>query len=201
MTDMERKTFCAALIRYGAQAQITMVFEEMAELQDVLCKFLRGRVDGDTLANIAEEIADVGIMLDQMAIEFEVEDAVAEQRARKVRRLRSRLEYVEQEGLTMAEYIEREAAVKAANEWVSEACKEPVMRVIRLFDKLQKVPAADVAPVVHGRWVSVAGKRDRICSRCLHNEPYKNADDDAEVFEFCPHCGAKMDIEDGGDSE
>ena len=34
-----------------------MVFEEMAELQDVLCKFLRGRVDGDTLANIAEEIA------------------------------------------------------------------------------------------------------------------------------------------------
>ena len=43
MTDMERKTFCAALSRYGAQAQITMVFEEMAELQDVLCKFLRGR--------------------------------------------------------------------------------------------------------------------------------------------------------------
>ena len=91
MTDMERRTFCAALSRYGAQAQITMAFEEMAELQDVLCKFLRGRVDGDKLA-------DVGIMLDQMAIEFEVEDAVAEQRAHKVRRLRSRLEYVEQEG-------------------------------------------------------------------------------------------------------
>ena len=62
------------------------------ELQDVLCKFLRGRVDGDTLANIAEELADVGIMLDQMAIEFEVEDAVAEQRAHKVRRLRERME-------------------------------------------------------------------------------------------------------------
>ncbi len=92
MTDMERKTFFAALSRYGAQAQIMMVFEEMAELQDVLCKFLRGRVDGDTLANIAEEIADVGIMLDQMAIEFKVEDAVAEQRAYKVRRLRERIE-------------------------------------------------------------------------------------------------------------
>ena len=98
MTDMERKTFCAALSRYGAQAQIMMVFEEMAELQDVLCKFLRGRVDGDTLANIAEEIADVGIMLDQMAIEFKVEDAVAKQRAYKVQRLRNRIEYVEQEG-------------------------------------------------------------------------------------------------------
>ena len=90
MTDMERRTFCAALYHYGGQAQITM--EEMAELQDVLCKFLRGRVDGDTCANIAEEIADVGIMLDQMAIEFEVEDAVAEQRAFKVRRLRERIE-------------------------------------------------------------------------------------------------------------
>lgn len=48
----------------------------------------------------------------------------------------------------MAEYIKREAAVKAANEWVSEACMAPVMRVSRLFDKLQKVPAADVATVV-----------------------------------------------------
>ena len=97
MTDMERSIFCAALSCYGAQAQIMMVFEEIAELQDVLCKFLRGRVDGDTLANIAEEIADVGIMLDQMAIEFEVEDAVAGQRAYKIDRLRNRIEHVGRE--------------------------------------------------------------------------------------------------------
>ena len=92
MTNAERKTFQAALSCYGAQAQITMGFEEMAELQNVLCKFLRGRIDGDTLVSIAEEIADVGIMIDQMAIEFKVEDAVAEQRAFKVRRLRERIE-------------------------------------------------------------------------------------------------------------
>lgn len=97
MTDMERSIFCAALSCYGAQAQIMMVFEEMAELQDVLCKFLRGRVDGDTLANIAEEIANVGIMLDQMAIEFKVEDAVAGQRDYKVDRLRNRIEHVGRE--------------------------------------------------------------------------------------------------------
>ena len=46
------------------------------------------------------------------------------------------------------EYISREAALKAANEWVSEACMAPVMRVSRLLDKQQKVPAADVAEVV-----------------------------------------------------
>ena len=91
MTDIERKTFQEALSRYGAQAQITMAFEEMAELQDVLCKFLRGRVGCDMLHNIAEEIADVGIMLDQMKIEFQVEDAVAEQRDYKVQRLRERI--------------------------------------------------------------------------------------------------------------
>ena len=47
MTDMERKTFCAALSRYGAQAQITMVFEEMAELQDVLLKLDGAISDAD----------------------------------------------------------------------------------------------------------------------------------------------------------
>lgn len=91
MTDMERKTFCAAISCYGARAQITMAFEEMAELQDALCKRLRGRDVAS--AHIAEELADVGIMLDQMAVLFEVEDAVAEQRAYKAQRLLRRLKY------------------------------------------------------------------------------------------------------------
>jgi hypothetical protein len=67
----------------------------------------------------------------------------------------------------MAEYIEREAAVKAANEWVSEACMASVMRVSRLFDKLQKVPAADVAPVVYCRECKRSGLTEfgkRYCS-------------------------------------
>lgn len=68
----------------------------------------------------------------------------------------------------MAEYIERETAVKAANEWVSEACMAPVMRVSRLFDKLQKVPAADVAPVVR-------------CEDCKHLYVWNR-----DVYAFCP---------------
>ena len=91
MTDMERKTFCAALSRYGAQAQITMVFEEMAELQDVLCKFLRGRVGGNTRANIAEEIADVEIMLEQLKLMFNIRDEVTQQRTAKLQRLDNRI--------------------------------------------------------------------------------------------------------------
>lgn len=92
----------------------------------------------------------------------------------------------------MAEYIEREALLDSI---CHEMCRIAFCGATNcaFMAKVCSAPAADVAPVVHGRWISVAGKRDRICSRCLHNEPYKNADDDAEVFEFCPHCGAKMD--------
>lgn len=92
----------------------------------------------------------------------------------------------------MAEYIEREALLDSI---CHETCRIAFCGATNcaFMTKVCSAPAADVAPVVHGRWVSVAGKRDRICSRCLRNEPYKNADDDAGVFEFCPHCGAKMD--------
>ncbi len=88
------------------------------------------------------------------------------------------------------EYISREAAMKAANEWVSEACMAPVMRVSRLFDKLAKVPAADVAEVVHRRWISfldgdhIMPERYYRCSRCGRAESRRQP--------YC-HCGAKMD--------
>lgn len=84
----------------------------------------------------------------------------------------------------MAEYIKRETAVKAANEWASEACMAPVMRVSRLLDKLQKVPAADVAPVVHGHRVDNGGSYAR-CSQCDGVLPL--------CANYCHNCGAIMD--------
>lgn len=96
----------------------------------------------------------------------------------------------------MDEYIKREAAVKAANEWVNEACKEPVMRVSRLFDKLQKVPAADVALVVHGRWAHLGGD-EWCCSACGFVITTEGSWD-KPTKKYCEDCGAKMD---GGDSD
>lgn len=63
----DNEILTGALKKYGANAQIVMVFEEMAELQKELCKYLRGRQNE---AEIAEEIADVRIMLDQMELLF-----------------------------------------------------------------------------------------------------------------------------------
>lgn len=91
MTEEERKIFLDALRVFGGRNQITVALEEMSELQKEFCKYLRNDSSFSTV-NIAEEIADVGIMLDQMAIEFKVEDAVAEQRQYKVQRLRERID-------------------------------------------------------------------------------------------------------------
>ncbi|ABR48748.1 conserved hypothetical protein [Alkaliphilus metalliredigens QYMF] len=78
-----------ALVTWGQEAQITMVFEEMAELQKELCKVLRGeKVTG----NIAEEIADVEIMLEQMKLLFEIEGLVRDNKIYKLERLAERLE-------------------------------------------------------------------------------------------------------------
>ena len=58
---------------------------------------------------------------------------------------------------------------------------------------LREAPTIDVAPVRHGRWVSVPHKLARVCSVCNRDEPYKFADIDADVYDYCPNCGAKMD--------
>lgn len=83
------------------------------------------------------------------------------------------------------EYISREAALKAANEWVNEACMAPVMRVSRLFDKLAKVPAADVAEVRYGWWIYHDDDGVFTCSECGNAESNDSY--------YCRLCGAKMD--------
>ena len=91
MTEFEEKIFRRALEKYGRVSQITMVMEEMSELQKELCKNLRGK---NNTAEIAEEIADVSIMLDQMKILFNCDNEGSRDRAAKVVRLRLRNEEV-----------------------------------------------------------------------------------------------------------
>lgn len=85
----EMEVLQRALDTYGSVLQIVMVFEEMSELQKELCKYLRGKYSP---ANIAEEIADVEIMLEQMKMLFCCADDVRNERRRKVERLKERLD-------------------------------------------------------------------------------------------------------------
>lgn len=72
----------------GEKAQICMMFEEMSELQKELCKSIRGKQNTST---IAEEIADVEIMLEQMKLLFGIEKEVEEFKNYKLERLAKRL--------------------------------------------------------------------------------------------------------------
>ena len=99
----------------------------------------------------------------------------------------------------MAEYIEREALEAALNHRLNflMAENDEYDHYTSGFDeavtRVENFPAADVAPVRHGRWVSVPHKLARVCSVCNRDEPYKFADIDADVYDYCPNCGAKMD--------
>ena len=61
---------------------------------------------------------------------------------------------------------------------------------------LEHIPAADVAPVVHGRWEAkgyVCGESEFECSVC-HKTEWRTR---ISRFMWCPFCGARMD----GDSD
>ena len=86
----------------------------------------------------------------------------------------------------MPEYIKREAALMKL---MQDGCSA------KNLQSISDMPAADVAPVVHGRWVEHLDEME--CSVCKRQWNY--CDNDTNTFNFCPNCGAKMDG--GADNE
>ena len=84
----EVEIYRAAIELWGPEAQTLMVFEEMSELQKELCKNARGRQNKEA---IAEEIADVLIMLGQMILLHECAAEVEAQKAQKLERLKLKI--------------------------------------------------------------------------------------------------------------
>ena len=87
----------------------------------------------------------------------------------------------------MDEYIKRETAVRMvmAAKWGDGSDGAMAMEIVA------SAPAADVAPVAHGRWEP----GNPICPVCGGD---KFKDLDADIWcdwqpDFCPNCGAKMD--------
>lgn len=77
-----------AIEAYGPDMQMTVAIEEMAELTKELCKYKRGIGSKE---HIAEEIADVEIMLEQLKLIFDVRDPVRLWKNDKIERLEQRL--------------------------------------------------------------------------------------------------------------
>lgn len=88
-TDQERRyTYKVALEKYGLTAQDMMAIEEMSELTKEICKVFRGK---GNLEALADEIADVTIMLEQLQLFYDLEQSVQDHVDMKIRRLQNRL--------------------------------------------------------------------------------------------------------------
>lgn len=91
--EREGKILEDAVTVFGAGLQMDVAIEEMAELIKALCKYKRLRVvsadAAEVIAAIREEMADVGIMLNQLELIFgePVEEEIA-----KLERLEKRVE-------------------------------------------------------------------------------------------------------------
>ena len=86
----------------------------------------------------------------------------------------------------MDDYISREAALTALQDSDLFNTTERQLRAIR------ELPAADVAEVVHERWIwneegEIDWEQFYRCSNCGDKEYWES--------NFCPNCGAKMDLE------
>ena len=97
----------------------------------------------------------------------------------------------------MVEYIERESLVRQIicnmTEFIGapDEVQKHDEQCNYAIDMIEDAQAADVAPVVHGRWEP----GNPICPVCGGN---KFKDLDADIWcdwqpDFCPNCGAKMD--------
>ena len=88
MDEFYSKTvYEAAVHTFGKESQKLIAIEEMSELIKALSKDTRYPNDPEVLDNVAEEIADVLIMLDQLKLIFQCSDAVREHKRKKTKRL------------------------------------------------------------------------------------------------------------------
>lgn len=90
----------------------------------------------------------------------------------------------------MTEYIERESVLEiirkqSVGTYRGEPCYPD--EISRTFREVRKIPAADVAPVVRGKWIHSKFTPHDQCSICEKWVPTM------QNFKYCPNCGAKME--------
>ena len=93
----------------------------------------------------------------------------------------------------MAEYIERGALMQfpiRRNHYDRKnGNKHFINGIESVLEYAENLPAADVAPVVHGRWIYKGDSDMWVCSRCGRGV---NANPEG-IDLYCYHCGAQMD--------
>ena len=94
----------------------------------------------------------------------------------------------------MDEYIKRETVVNNLELLARHEDRFRQSVILGIVETIRTMEAADVAPVRHGRWAY--GEDDNIqCSVCGH-DAYTEGDYRQVKTNYCPNCGAKMNLED-----
>ena len=106
------------------------------------------------------------------------------------------------------EYIKRDDAIEAVWKRIKQIGYEDNPYVLSIRQAVREIPAADAAPVKHGRWVETEEEicwhtENAVeCSEC--GESYIldewGYDEFKRFMNFCPNCGAKMDKEEDDES-
>ena len=91
------KTYTDAMLAFGERNQLIVAVEEISECQKEICKILRG---GEDLRNLAEEVADATIMLEQIRLMFNINDCVCNFMDEKIKRLEDRVKWSNHENET-----------------------------------------------------------------------------------------------------
>lgn len=90
----------------------------------------------------------------------------------------------------MSDYIEREAAVEKFKSIKDQTHSiHGRAYVDGIISMLQEVPAADVRPVVRGRWKYFHKQNKAVCTVCSFE---RDLDQNFGVAIACPNCGADM---------
>lgn len=90
----------------------------------------------------------------------------------------------------MDEYIKREQVLK-----LLESAQAWGWSMNTLYDEMQELPAADVVPVVHGKWIQYLDTDEWACSNCEATQICFDFTPKELGMSYCPNCGAKMDLE------
>ena len=92
----------------------------------------------------------------------------------------------------MTDYIERNELIKNLKYFAPEHYSGLINNLI------MKQPAADVEPVVHGRWIEPTrlyyGAKQYECSLC-YSDTFWKKHSITEKYPHCPNCGATMDLD------
>jgi hypothetical protein len=103
-------------------------------------------------------------------------------------------------GVTMTDYIPREAVIDCIDKAYDPGYDLGYCVDNDMFkDMIKEIPAADVQPVVHGKWIDKKKKTygmQTFCSACGQHSGIGGIESNRHK-PYCPNCGAKMDLEDG----